>query len=142
MRRLFLEAKALEILALSIELVMDHERKATQKPPQLPKDYEPIIRAKSILYQNYENPPGLTELARMVGVNKNKLNQGFRKVFGTSAFEYLRMQRLERARQLLVNSHKSVTEIAFEVGYSQPSGFSKAFKRYFGANPVDLRAKS
>jgi AraC-like DNA-binding protein len=63
-------------------------------------------------------------------------------VFGTSAFEYLRMQRLERARQLLVNSHKSVTEIAFEVGYSQPSGFSKAFKRYFGANPVDLRAKS
>jgi len=142
MKRLFLESKALEIIAYSIDLAMSQKRCQAFARGPAAKEFEQIMMAKDILNDKYESPPPLTELARMVGVNKNKLNQGFRRYFGASVFEYHRMLRLEMARKLLAANEKSVTEVAFEVGYSQHSSFTKAFKQYFGDNPADVRLKS
>ena len=89
------------------------------------------------MIRNLENPPSLLELARQVGINKNKLNQNFRQVFGTSVFDYLRIRRLERSKELLKSKAKNVTEVAFEVGYAQQSNFTRAFKKHFGTNPTD-----
>lgn len=79
-------------------------------------DIERVREARNVLIRNLENPPLLFELARQVGINKNKLNQGFHQVFETSAFDYLRIRRLEQARHLLESKEKNVTEAAFEVG--------------------------
>ncbi|MFV9644850.1 MAG: helix-turn-helix domain-containing protein [Desulfobacterales bacterium] len=136
LRRLYLESKTLELIAHNLaQLIVDkngHNRPFTL----LPSDIERVREAGDVLIHNLENPPSLLELARQVGINKNKLNQGFQQVFGNSVFEYLRIRRLERARELLESKEKNVTEAAFEVGYAQQSNFTKAFKRHFGINPT------
>jgi AraC-like DNA-binding protein len=136
LRRLYLESKTLELIAHNLaELVVD--KNGHNSPFTLQSgDIESVREARDVLIRNMENPPSLLELARQVGINKNKLNQGFQQVFGNSVFEYLRIRRLERARELLESKEKNVTEAAFEVGYAQQSNFTKAFKRHFGTNPT------
>jgi AraC-like DNA-binding protein len=137
LRRLYLESKTLELITHNLaQLVVD--KNGRNRPFTLQScDIERVREVRDVLICNLENPPSLLELARMVGINKNKLNQGFRQTFGTSVFDYLRIRRLERARELLASKEKNVTEVAFEVGYAQQSNFTKAFKRHFGTNPTD-----
>ena len=135
LRRLYLEAKVLELI---IPQIAPLNRLASKSSVSFDKRDSDLIReTEFFLRANLNNPPSLPELARRAGVNKNKLNQGFRKFFGTSVFDHLRILRLERARALLENEHKSVTEVAYEVGYTHPENFTRAFKRHFCTSPKD-----
>jgi AraC-like DNA-binding protein len=137
-KRMYLESKAMELITHQLAQVVFAETGKKNKLSLLRlDDIERIHEAKDILIRDLENPPSLLELAGQVGTNKNKLNQGFHKMFGSSAFDYLRICRLEWARKLLESEDKSVTEVAFEVGYAQQSSFTTAFKKHFGTNPSD-----
>jgi AraC-like DNA-binding protein len=63
-----------------------------------------------------EAPLSLPELAGYAGINETKLKRGFRKVYGTSVFGYLRNQRLDKARILLETGDMNVSEVAYSVG--------------------------
>ncbi len=139
LRRLYFESKALELITHSLAQLVDGENGHNASPKLQSGDIKRIREARDVLICNLENPPSLFELARQVGINKNKLNQNFRQVFGTSVFDYLHIHRLEQARELLKSKEKNVTEVAFEVGYSQQSNFTRAFKKHFGTNPIDHR---
>jgi len=133
-KKLYLEGKTMELVSQSMARLFP--RKIACSGPSLHlAEIERIRRARDILVSDLEHPPSLFELASRVGINKNKLNQGFHHLFGTSVFDYLRICRLERARTLLENTQMNVTEVAFEVGYAQHSNFTKAFKKYFGVAP-------
>jgi AraC-like DNA-binding protein len=134
-KRLYLESKALELVALSLTQSEVGERRAFRSPVLRPDDIERIYKAKDVLLDNMDEPPSLLTLARQVGLNDFKLKAGFRQVFGTTAFGYLHEQRMERARQLLEERRFNVTEVACAVGYANPSHFAGAFKRKFGVNP-------
>ena len=71
----------------------------------------------------------------MVGVNRTTLTRCFSTVYGVTIFNFLRTFRLEESRRLLQAGNRSVTEVAFEVGYAQQKTFSKEFKKYFGDTP-------
>ena len=137
LRRLYLESKTLELIAHNLaQLIVDkngHNRPFTLYS----SDIERVREVRNVLINNLENPPSLLELARQVGINKNKLNQGFRQVFGTSVFDYLRICRLELGKELLESKEKNVTEAAFEVGYAEQRSFTRAFKKHFGTKPMD-----
>ena len=135
LKRLYLESKAVELITCTIAPLAGSALKCDALVTARDTDY--IHEAEFLLKVNLEKPPSLPELARQVGVNKTKLNNGFRKVFGTSVFDHLRILRLERARELLENGHKSVTEVAFEVGYAHPENFTRAFKNHFRTSPKD-----
>jgi transcriptional regulator GlxA family with amidase domain len=60
---------------------------------------------------------------------------------GISPVELLREMRLQRGYTLLLTTTKSVSEIAFEVGFNTPSYFSNCFKKQFGKYPTDLTAE-
>ncbi len=138
LKRLYLEAKALELIVPKMVPSSGPALKRAASVVSIDKRDTDLIRETELfLRENLENPPSLPQLARRAGINKNKLNQGFRKIFGTSVFEHLRILRLERARQLLVNEHKSVTEVAYEVGYTHPENFTRAYKRHFCTSPKD-----
>jgi len=135
-RQLFLEAKGLELLAVLI----DEITLASEAPSPLGRrDIERLERARHVLLERLTAPPSLSELARVVGLNEFKLKAGFRALFGTSVFGYLRAERLERARRLLVQRDLSVTEVATRVGYANPSKFASAFRKRFGFPPSALR---
>lgn len=136
-RSLYLEAKSIELIALYIE---SFQTESSLRPPVSRDDRDRLQFAREILLQRLADPPSLVELARLVGLNDYKLKAGFRQVFGTTVFGYLRQQRLEQARQLLQAQEISVTEAAAAVGYSSQGHFAAAFRKQFGINPKDLRA--
>jgi AraC family transcriptional regulator, transcriptional activator of the genes for pyochelin and ferripyochelin receptors len=139
-RSLYLESQALELLSLQFAQWLE------QADPYVlvlrSDDVERIHHAKTILTENLTHPPSIVELAQQVGVNDYKLKQGFRQVFQTTPFGYLRAQRLELARQLLSDTELSVEEVAIAVGYQSRSSFTAAFRRQFGTSPKGWQQQS
>ena len=104
-----------------------------------PGDVDRIKEAYHILLTRLENPPSLVDLSLTVGLNRNKLNRGFKVLYGGTAFTLLRQARLSKARLLLGNSDLSLSEIAFTVGYNSQANFTTAFRRFFGTPPNTFR---
>ena len=134
-RRFFLSSKTLELMMFSFDQLNPDKGQdiscfslATDSPNF-------VHKARDIMISDIKNPPCLTELSRMVGVNRNTLNRCFSKVYGVTIFSFLRASRLEESKRLLQAGNRSVTEVAFEVGYAQQKTFSKEFKKYFGNTP-------
>jgi AraC-like DNA-binding protein len=134
-KRLCLEAHAIELIALHLHQLSEDVGSGQQACTLRRRSLERIYWAQEILLNNLENPPSLFELSQKVGVSDYTLKQGFRELFGTTVFGFLRQQRLEQARILLQMGELSVTEIALTVGYSSLSAFNAAFKQKFGINP-------
>ncbi|MEM6427023.1 MAG: AraC family transcriptional regulator [Cyanobacteria bacterium P01_D01_bin.128] len=134
-KRMYLESKAIELLALLMEEEANiHQDKAQANLSGL--DYRDRIQyAQEILMNNLTNPPSLMELARQVGMCDYNLKRGFREVFNTTVFGYLRDRRLERAQQLLLEPWMTVAEAARTVGYDSHASFTTAFKQKYGVSP-------
>ncbi len=134
-KRLFLESKALELVALQLEQLVFAKNSAKSPPALCPTDIERIHEAKDIVIRNMKQPPSLMELARQVGLNDFKLKIGFRQVFGKTAFGFLHEHRMEQSRQLLEEGKMNVKEVSYVVGYMDSGRFSDAFKKQFGVRP-------
>ena len=73
-----------------------------------------------------------------LGLSRVQLYRKVKALTGQSPVELLRKARLLRGRQLLETSHKTISEVAYEVGFSAPSYFTKCFKDEYGVSPSDL----
>ncbi len=138
-RRVYLEAKALELLALQLDYFSEAPSKNGEAPRLRPDDAERVKVAADALVRDMLDPPSLLDLARSVGLNDFKLKVGFKEVFGTTAFGHLHEKRMERARLMLEEGEMSVGEISRAVGFKDHSSFSAAFKKRFGVKPGSLR---
>ncbi|WP_071189213.1 helix-turn-helix domain-containing protein [Trichormus sp. NMC-1] len=138
-QKMYLEGKVLELLALQLAQIIEVEGDKQPLINLKAADIERIYQAKDILTKNYDHPPSLIELAKKVGINDNKLKYGFREIFGTTVFGYLRDYRLEIARKLLQEQKQNVRTVVNTVGYANQSHFAAAFKRKFGMTPQDCR---
>lgn len=96
-----------------------------------------LLAARDLLDEQLQTPPSLPQLARTVGINVNKLCDGFREQFGTTVHGYVRERRLTKAFELLSAHRISVSEAAWQCGYTD-SHFSKAFRTRFGVLPNTL----
>ncbi|WP_437672532.1 helix-turn-helix transcriptional regulator [Sorangium sp. So ce131] len=132
-RQLYLEAKGLELMAAMVDQLEESEGAAS--PLLTQHDVARLERARHILLACMVDPPTLPELARRAGLNEVKLKAGFRALFGTSVFAYLRNHRLDEAHRLLRQRACNVTEVAQRVGYENPSKFAAAFRKRFGVSP-------
>ncbi|PIE74886.1 MAG: hypothetical protein CSA18_02960 [Deltaproteobacteria bacterium] len=140
-RRLFLESKALELMALRLDQAVALEKRK-QKPHELClEDVERIRFAARQLCADLINPPSLFELSASVGMSHAKLTTGFKQVFTATPFEYLRQMRLNQAKMLLEAQHFNVTESAYAVGYNSLSSFARAFRLQYGYNPHECAGK-
>lgn len=135
-KRMYLEGKALELLTLQFSQFVQDDR-ISQSSGLRSDDVERIHYAREILLARLHNPPSLIELARIVGINDNKLKLGFRQVFGTTVFGYLHHCRMERSRQYLKAGDMTVSDVAKAVGFVNRGYFAASFRRKFGVNPGD-----
>ncbi len=140
-RRLFLESKALELMALRLDqaAALDKEKQNTYE--LCPEDIERIRFAAKQLCADLIHPPSLFELSASAGMSHAKLTTGFKQVFTATPFEYLRQMRLNQARMLLETRQSNVTESAYAVGYNSLSSFARAFRFQFGYSPHECAAK-
>lgn len=99
------------------------------------KDARKLKEAKDILLERLDNPPVLKELSEISGLTEYKLKEGFKQVYGTTVYGFVLDKKLEVAREKLETGEMQVKEIAFEVGYENPSHFIAAFKKKYGITP-------
>lgn len=129
---------ALEVLQI------DQARSATHSQARRPiviDAKDPRIASVLItMEQNLEGDISLEGLARSVGLSRRQLERLFEEQTGLSPGAAYRRIRLERAKELLQNTNRAVVDIAFDVGYSSASHFTKAFRLAFGNTPLSVRS--
>lgn len=103
------------------------------------KDMTKIAEAHRIIDQRWHEKITIAELARNVGVNRDKLVRGFRELYGSSIAEILAERRLKEARQLLLASDLPVATVGYRCSYLNNASFTRAFTRRFGVAPSEMR---
>ena len=140
LRSLYAEAKAFELLSLSIHAVIESEAGLDRRDAGLSsRDIDRLQQARSQLEDAFLDPPKISDLARSVGLNEAKLMRAFKQVYGSTIFDFSQQLRMDLAKKLIETTELSVTEIALEVGYEYSSNFTTAFKRHFGITPKAAR---
>ena len=94
------------------------------------------------LQDHLSEPITLADLSRLVHLDRSYLSRLFRKRFGMAPMQYLSELRLDRARELLLNTNRSIHEISEECGYHQGSFFSAQYKRKYQLTPKQQRKMS
>lgn len=101
-----------------------------------PQDIKRLFLTAAIL----RNPiikdlPTIDNLAMKAGMGKTKFKKIFKQVFGSAPMQYHQKIKMTYAKEELHKKLKTSTEIAYELGYSDPSKFTRAFKNHFGSPP-------
>lgn len=105
--------------------------------PQL----EVVEQAKNYLEDHYREKILLRTLAGEIGVSPYHLNRIFKEKTGFTPHMYLEHMRIEKARNLLLSTAYSSTEICFQVGYQSFSSFYRQFKKISGCSPKQYRTE-
>lgn len=96
-------------------------------------------RAKELLTANLSGNLTLSELARACSLSPSHFSQAFRQTVGSPPHRWLLSQRVERAKQLLLNTDQSLCEIALATGFSDQSHFTRVFSERIKASPAAWR---
>ncbi len=98
-----------------------------------------VSRAMALLHARTGDPWTVDALGREVGLSRSALAERFGDVLGMPPMQYLANWRIHVAAHELVNSSKSIPQIAREVGYESEASFTRAFKRLIGTPPATWR---
>ncbi|OPX55617.1 Transcriptional regulator GlxA family, contains an amidase domain and an AraC-type DNA-binding HTH domain [Oceanospirillum multiglobuliferum] len=100
-----------------------------------------LIEAVQLIEANIEEPLSADDLARHVGVSRRHLERLFKKHLQTVPSKYYLELRLDRARQMLRRTDKSVLQVGLACGFSSASHFSTAYRSHYGLTPREERKK-
>jgi AraC-like DNA-binding protein len=140
-RRLFLEGKSNEILSIQIQDYQDDKKTEPRRQILRKSEMVKIQKAAGLLKQNLNTPLTIKELAKEIGTNPSKLQEGFRYIFGLTVNNYLNKLRLEYARDQLMIGELNISEIANNIGIANKSYFSRLFKAKYQVNPKEFSNK-
>jgi AraC family transcriptional regulator len=133
--RLYIESAA---IVIAQRLVLRGVGRLTPKPrPGLPPAV--LRRAKEFLHERMNRNPGIAELSAAVGMSVDHFSRMFKRSTGLAPHQYLSDIRLERAKRLLAEGRTPIIEIAYEIGYANPSQFSAFFRKRTGLSPSAFR---
>ncbi len=131
--KLYYQGKVLELLSL----YFSEKKTSTENCPFL--NDEEVVRkiknAKDFLLKHTENPPGLKALSKIAGLNEYQLKVGFKQIYGNTVYGFLLDHKMTNAQLLLDTAKYKVNEVAYQIGYTNPSHFIAAFKKKFGVTP-------
>lgn len=96
---------------------------------------EKLVVAAELMAANIKEPISQEGLASYVGLSRRQLQRLFQRYLFCTPSRYYRQVRLQRARQLLHQTNRSLVEISASTGFLSSSHFSKSFKKYYGHSP-------
>lgn len=137
-KEVYLESKVKEVFSYLFSLIVQKES-PKQEVKLSEYEHNQIVQIEQVLKEKLRNSLTIKELASLSGINETKLKRNFKLVTGKPIFSYLTDMRMEKARNMLINPEKSVSEVAYAVGYKNPQHFTSAFKRRFNYVPSDFR---
>lgn len=98
-------------------------------------------RAKAYVEEHQSDPLSLEEVSRALHVSTFYFCKMFKKATGLTFTDYLSRVRVERAKTLLLDPHRRISEVAYEVGFGSLTHFNRVFRRLVGQSPTDYREK-
>ena len=133
--------------------IQAYPEKETPVSEQPAGDVSPLTNLSNIdseFYQKFletvrrdmSNPDlNIEMIASEMGIAYGQLYRKIKALTNYRPVELLRLLRLETARELLINSEKTISEISYDVGFSTPAYFTKCYRDHFGEPPSDTRAR-
>ena len=92
-----------------------------------------------VIQINYGNPEfSMDDMADKLNMSRSTFYRNIKGVLDLSPNEFLRLERLKKAAQLLKEGENRVNEICYMVGFNSPSYFAKCFQKQFGVLPKDF----
>ncbi|SFE59066.1 AraC-type DNA-binding protein [Chitinophaga sp. CF118] len=99
------------------------------------RDIETIYKVKEQMLEHLETPPVIKELAVCASMSPSKLKRLFKQIFGNSIFSYYQEFRMKEAALLLKDEKLSVSDVGYQLGFTNLSHFSRVFKEHTGMKP-------
>lgn len=103
------------------------------------KQYETTVKFRHLAYKYFENNRNVSFYANKLNVSENYLNRCVRKILGKSTKEVLLEVTIIQSQIYLQNFTKSISEVAYQLNFRDPSYFARLFKRNIGITPADYR---
>ena len=108
----------------------------------IPTDKEIAEKARTLILADLSTYDSVPALATKAGTNPFKLKKVFKAQYGISVFQFSRQQRIDRAKELLLQTNYTLQTIGEMVGYSEGNNFQVAFKGVVGKTPGEWRKKN
>ncbi len=102
---------------------------------------QPVLKAQTFIENNFAQQVDMKDLAARVGMSMRNFKRRFRRATGDSPLCYLQRFRVEAAKRQFEDTHKSISEICYQIGYEDIAFFRRIFKRYVGIAPHDYRKR-
>lgn len=106
------------------------------------QESDTIAKARAYIEEHHDEPLSLEDAAKAVNTSVRYFCKVFKQATGFTFTDYLSRIRIEKAKNLLLNPNKRISEIAFEVGFESLSQFNRSFKRITGETPTEFRKDS
>jgi len=98
-------------------------------------DIQTIYKVKEKMFEHLETPPVIKELAVCANMSPSKLKRLFKQIFGNSIFSYYQEFRIKEAARLLKEEKLPVSNVGYQLGFTNLSHFSRVFKKQIGMKP-------
>jgi len=124
---------------ISRALKMEWESSIKNKSPKIK---ELIQVSVNYIHNNYERDISLKDIAQYVFLSTSYFTRAFKEEMGISPISYLLKLRIERAKELLKETDKKISDIALSVGFSNQQRFNDIFKKYVKLTPLQYRKQT
>ncbi len=105
-------------------------------------DLDYVVLFKDLLEVNYKNQKQVNYFAKQIIISEKRLNQATTKVLGKSPKELIDERVLLEAKRILAHTTESVKEIAYQLGFEEPTNFIKYFKKHSSITPTEFREQN
>ena len=134
---LMMKTSLLQILVMLMREFSDHDSSMARHVR--PANYKSITNALDLIHQKLGETITLDELAAEADMSRTYFCSVFKKLNGITPWEYINIKRIEKAKQLLRATQKTVLEISLECGFNNLSHFNRVFLRITAQKPSDYR---
>ncbi len=139
LKKLFLEGKSYQMLIEQILQYEDDLEESSGRKILRKTEVKQIEMASELIRSKISELDKITDIASEVGLNANKLQEGFQSLYGISVKQFIKKTRLNLIKDLVLNTDYSMSEIVDLAGISSKSYLSKIFKEEYGTAPSDYR---
>ncbi|WP_121666528.1 helix-turn-helix domain-containing protein [Mesonia aquimarina] len=139
LRHIFFEGSAYKILTLQILQYQDDKASPHKKSVLRKYEIKQVQEAAALISEEMLRFETVQKLALHVGLNVNKLQDGFKELYDSTVNGYVHDRRLDIANHYLKETDYSISEIVDKIGLSSKSYFSRIFKDKYGISPSELR---
>lgn len=110
-------------------------RETERQSPIHKTDLQKLYSIRTSVTSDLSLPPRLDELSKTAAMSETKMKQLFKQVFGDTIYNYYQKARMEEASFLLKQAGYSVSEVGYQLGFSNLSHFSRLFEKHHGLTP-------